>query len=310
MEKHISRRDFLKKTASGVGAGLTLSAFSHTGFEGAPVALQRRPLGKTGLNVTILGLGCVAIGYGRHTVEEGAEIVESCLNEGINYVDCASSYGNAEVKVGEVMKRRRRDAILTTKTLKRDREDAWMEINQSLERLQTGSVDLLQIHAINSFDDLERIMRKDGSLQAAIRAKDEGMASHIGITGHTRPEVIAEALRRFPFETTLVPLSSTDKLIHDFGEILFPLAKEKRFGIIAMKVLAAGRVTDHVPESLRYSFSLPVSTAIVGMGTAEEVKRNIQAARDFTPMSADEMNALVERTRSFATTSVMWWKRR
>jgi len=310
MTNQISRRDFLKKTASSVVAGLTFSAFSHSEFENSTKALQRRHLGNTGLSVTILGLGCVAIGYGRHTVEEGAEIVDACLNEGINYIDCASSYGNAEVKVGEVMKRRRNEAILTTKTLQRDREDAWKEINTSLERLKTDSVDLLQIHAINSFDDLDRIMAKDGSLGAALHAKDEGMASHIGITGHTRPEVIAEALRRFPFETTLVPFSSTDRLIHDFGETLFPLAEEKHFGIIAMKVLAAGRVTQHVPESLRYSFTLPVSTAIVGMGTINELKQNIQVARSFTPMPSDEMKALEDRTRSFATTSVMWWKRR
>ena len=309
MSQRITRRDFLKTTAAGVGAGLTLSAFSPPGLIGEK-PLPRRPLGRTGLKVTVLGLGCVAIGYGRHTVEEGAAVIEACLDEGINYIDCASSYGNAEVKLGGVMKRRRKEAIITTKTLKRDREEAWEEINASLERLETDSVDLLQIHAINSFEDLDRITAKDGSLGAALRARNEGMASHIGISGHTRPEVIAEALKRFPFETTLVPLSSTDKLIHDFGETLFPLAKEMSFGIVAMKVLAAGRVTQHVPESLRYAFSLPVSTAIVGMGTIDEVRQNVQIARTFAPMTPAEMKALEERTRDFATTSIMWWKRR
>ena len=310
MAQRITRRDFLKTTVSGMGAGLTLSAFSSPRSVERETPLSRRPLGRTGLNVTILGLGCVAIGYGRHNLEEGAAVIEACLDEGINYIDCASSYGNAEVKLGEVMKRRRKEAIITTKTLKRDRDEAWEEINTSLERLKTDSVDLLQIHAINSFEDLDRITAKDGSLGAALRAKDEGMASHIGISGHTRPEVIAEALMRFPFETTLVPLSSTDKLIHDFGETLFPLAKEQSFGMVAMKVLAAGRVTQHVPESLRYAFSLPVSTAIVGMGTIGEVKQNVEVARRFSPMTSNEMRALEERTRNFATTAVMWWKRR
>jgi aryl-alcohol dehydrogenase-like predicted oxidoreductase len=280
---------------SGVGAGLTLSAFSSPE---AATPLPRRLLGQTGLQVTILGLGCAAIGYGRHTVEEGAAVIEACLDEGINYIDCASTYGNAEVKLGEVMKRRRNEAIITTKTLKRGYEEAWEEINTSLEQLKTDSVDLLQLHAINSFEDLDRITAKDGSLGAALRAKEEGMASHIGISGHTRPEVVAEALKRFPFETTLVPLSSTDKLVHDFGETLFPLAKEQKFGIIAMKVLAAGRVTQHVPESLRYSLSLPVSTAIVGMSTAAEVKENVHVARSFSPMDLDEMKAILRRQAS------------
>ena len=306
----MTRRDFLKSTVSGVGAGLTISAFGTSAIAGGQTPLPRRPLGKTGLNVTILGLGCVAIGYGRQTVEEGAAVIETCLDEGINYIDCASSYGNAEVKLGEVMKRRRNEAIITTKTLKRSYDEAWEEINTSIERLKCDSVDLLQIHAINSFEDLDRITAKDGSLGAALRAKDEGMVSHIGISGHTRPEVIASALERFPFETTLVPLSSTDKLIHDFGETLFPLAQKQLFGIVAMKVLAAGRVTQHVPESLRYSFSLPISTAIVGMGSIGEVKQNVRAARNFSPMAPDEMKALEERTRDFATTNVMWWKRR
>jgi len=308
--KRMNRRTFLKTASTGtVGAGL---AFSGWRIPEGPVqgALPRRPLGKTGLQVTILGLGCVAIGYGRHSLEEGAAVVESCLNEGINYVDCASTYGDAELKVGEVMKRRRNEVILTTKTLERSREASWAEINRSLERLKTGHVDLLQIHSVNSLEDLDRVTGRNGSLGAAIRAQKEGMASHIGITGHTRPEVLVEALSRYPFETTLVPLSSTDKLIHDFGDALFTLAARQGFGVVAMKVLAAGKVVGHVPESLRYSMSLPVSTAIVGMGTESEVRANCSVARTFAPMSREEMTALQDRTRELATTSVMWWKRR
>ncbi len=199
--------------------------------------------------------------------------------------------------------------MLATKTLERSSDDAWREINRSLERLKTDHVDVLQIHSINRMDELDRITRKDGSLAAAIRAKDEGMCKHIGITGHTRPAVIKEAMNRYPFATALVPPSSTDKLINDFGEMLFPIANEKNFGIVAMKVLAAGRVTGNVAESLRYAMSLPVSTAIVGMGTMEEVRHNVEVARNFKPMTRQQMTALEEKTREFATTSVMWWKR-
>ncbi|MEX2115823.1 MAG: hypothetical protein WEB37_02965, partial [Bacteroidota bacterium] len=167
-----------------------------------------------------------------------------------------------------------------------------------------------QIHSVNTFDELDLITGRKGSLAAALRAKEEGMTTHIGITGHARPEVLVEAFRRYPFATALVPLSSTDKLVNDFGAQLFSLSQEKRFGVVAMKVLTAGRVTHHVRESLRYSFTLPVSTAIVGMGTLEEVFQNTGIAREFLPMSESEMASLEDKTHTFATTDVMWWKRR
>jgi len=307
MTHTISRRDFLKKSA-GAAVGYTMFRGSSNQTKESR-SLPKRPLGKTGLDVTILGLGCVAIGYGPHSISEGAEIVEACIDAGINYIDCASSYGNGEVKLGEVMKTRRNEVVITTKTLEREKNAAWSEINRSLERLKTDHVDLLQIHSINSMDVLDEVTGKSGSLASAVRAREQGMCKHIGITGHTRPDVIREALNRFPFETVLVPLSSTDKLINDFGDALFPLAKEKGLGVVAMKVLSAGRVTRYVPESLRYAMTLPVSTAIVGMGTLEEVRQNVEIARSFEPMTKAEMQALVEKTRDYASTSILWWKR-
>ena len=310
MDKRISRRDFIKSAANRtVALGIGLSTLRSFSISRDTKGIEKRHLGKTGLETTILGLGCVAIGYGPHTVREGAKIVEACIDAGINYIDCASSYGNAEVKVGEVMKSRRKEVVLATKTLERNKDDAWREINRSLERLKTDHVDVLQIHAVNSMDDLDRITSDNGSLSAAVRAKGEGMCKFIGITGHTRPEVIKAALGRFPFETTLVPLSSTDKTVNDFGDVLFQLAEKEHFGIVAMKVLAAGKVTQNVQESLRYAMSLPVSVAIVGMGTLDEVRQNVRVARTFLPMTPQEAAWLVEKTRPYATTSVLWWKR-
>lgn len=302
----ITRRDFVKATAGGV---LAAGVLGCTRLYGDKESLPRRALGSTGLYPTILGLGCATIGFGGHSREEGAAVVDACLNAGITYVDCASSYGDAELKVGTVMRTRRKEAILATKTLARERDASWAEIGRSLERLQTDHVDLLQIHAVNSSADLERVFAPGGSLAAATRARDEGLCTHIGITGHTRPDVIVEACRRFPFAAALVPLSSTDALVNDFGPHIFPLADERSIGVIAMKVLAAGKVTGHVGESLRYSLSLPVSLAIVGMGSKEEVETNARTARAFRPMTRTEMATLEERTRSSASTDVMWWKR-
>lgn len=306
MSRHITRRQFLKGTAAGtVALGLGIPARSSENSHPLPM----RPLGSTGLQVSILGLGCATLGYGPYSVGQGACIVEACIDAGINYIDCASSYGDAEVKVGEVMKSRRNEVVLATKTLERSYESAWREINRSLERLKTEYVDVLQIHSINRMEELDRVMANDGSLRAAVRARESGMCRHIGITGHTRPDVIKEALHRYRFATALVPLSPTDTQINDFGKVLFPLAQEKGFGVIAMKVLAAGRVTRFAAQNIRYAMTLPVATAIVGMGTVDEVRANVEVARNFVPMTAREMTELEERTKSYATTSVMWWKR-
>jgi uncharacterized protein len=298
----ISRREFIKKTSTAIiGAGLV-------GIKGSSAEIEKRELGKTGLKVTILGLGCAQIGALRN-FKLAVEIIETAIDLGINYIDTASTYGDAEEKVGEVMRSRRNEVVLATKTLQRDKESSWREINTSIERLKTDYVDILQIHSVNTMAELDKITSKNGSLYSVIKAKEQGLCKHIGITGHTRPEVIKEALNRFDFETVLVPLSSVDKLLNDFGDVIFPVAKKKNVGVIAMKVLSDGRVTDFVEDSLRYVFSLPISTAIVGVKSTVELKQNVEIAKNFVPMTKKEIDALIEKSRRYANTSVLWWKR-
>jgi aryl-alcohol dehydrogenase-like predicted oxidoreductase len=298
----ISRREFIKKTSTAIiGAGLV-------GIKGSSAEIEKRELGKTGLKVTILGLGCAQIGALRN-FKLAVEIIETAIDLGINYIDTASTYGDAEEKVGEVMRSRRNEVVLATKTLQRDKESSWREINTSIERLKTDYVDILQIHSVNTMAELDKITSKNGSLYSVIKAKEQGLCKHIGITGHTRPEVIKEALNRFDFETVLVPLSSVDKLLNDFGDVIFPVAKKKNVGVIAMKVLSDGKVTDFVEDSLRYVFSLPISTAIVGVKSIVELKQNVEIAKNFVPMTKKEIDALIEKSRRYANTSVLWWKR-
>ncbi len=298
----ITRREFLKKM------GTTVIGISLTKINEPKTEIEKRKLGKTGLEVTILGLGCAQIGTIR-SFKQAVKIIETAIDLGINYIDTASTYGDSEEKVGEVMKTRRKEVILATKTLQRDKDESWREINTSLKRLKTDYVDILQIHSVNTMYELDKITSKSGSLYAVIKAKEEGLCKHIGITGHARPEVIKEALNRFDFETVLVPLSSVDKLVNDFGEVIFPIAKKKNIGVIAMKVLSDGRFTKFVDESLRYVFSLPISTAIVGMRTIDELKQNVEIAKSFIPMTKEEMYQFIEKTKRHASTSILWWKR-
>lgn len=300
----LTRREFLKKIGATI-VGTGLAGFKDSKPE--KVKIEKRKLGKTGLEVTILGLGCAQIG-GMRSYKQAIKLIETAIDLGINYIDTASTYGDSEEKIGEVMRSRRKEVILATKTLQREKESSWREINTSLERLKTDYVDLLQIHSVNTMYELDRITSKNGSLNAVIRAKEEGLCKHIGITGHTRPEVIKEALNRFDFETVLVPLSSVDKLLNDFGDVIFPIAKNKNIGVIAMKVLSDGRFTNFVAESLRYVFSLPISTAIVGMKTLDELKQNVEIAKKFIPMTELEMKDFIEKTKKYTSPSILWWK--
>lgn len=303
------RRIFLK-ALSGIFASLALRGIAR-GLARGPfsVEIARRRLGNTDLDVSILGLGTSAIGFSGMNHGEAEGIINAAIDAGINYIDTASSYGDAEEKIGVVMKRRRKEAILATKALERDKSAAAKEIRRSLRRLQTDYVDLLQIHAVNDPRTLERVLREDGSLAAAIEAKEQGLVRYIGITGHRRPAVIASALERYPFATTLIPLSAADKSFHDFEESVFPIARRKGIGIIGMKVLADGRITGHTEACLRYTMSLPISCAILGVGSMEELEEDVRVARAFLPMSDGERRSVLEKFRPKATADVLWWKR-
>ncbi len=236
-------------------------------------------------------------------------ILNRALDAGINYIDTASSYRDAEEKTGWVMKSRRQEVVLSTKCLERDKTDAAREIRRSLRRLQTDYVDLLQIHAVNQNRTLDRVLREDGSVAAALEAKEQGLVRHIGVTGHRRPAVIASALELFPFATALVPLSAADKSFHDFEQVILPVARDRKIGVIGMKVLADGRITGHTEACLRYTFSLPVSCAILGIGSMTELEEDLRIVNAFRPMSETEMSQIVETLRPKATSKVLWWKR-
>jgi len=267
--------------------------------------MEQRLLGKTGLQVSILGLG----GYPLSLVDErqAIQVVNECLDQGVTYLDTASSYGDSEEKIGKVMRTRRREVVLATKTLERTRGAANQEIRRSMERLQTDLLDVLQIHAVNSMEILDQVTGPGGSLEAALEFQRAGAVRFIGVTGHRRPEVLVEALRRFEFATVLFPHSLADASLLDFLAQVGPEAQKRGTGMIAMKVLAQGKVRD-VSVALRYVWSAPITTAIVGMQSPREVRENAELAEAFAPLDREEAQALVAAHAPLATTRVLWWK--
>ncbi len=169
--------------------------------------MEQRRLGRTGHQSSVLIYGAAALA--EVDQETADRSLREALDAGIDHFDVAADYGDAEVRMGATLPSFRDRVFLATKTGRRDRDGAWSEINRSLERLRTDHVDLIQLHAVGDLDDLDRAVGPGGALEAAVRARDEGLARAIGITGHgpQAAQTHLEALRRFPFDTVLTPLN-------------------------------------------------------------------------------------------------------
>lgn len=259
---------------------------------------------------SILALGTAEI----PSNAEATRAITLALDAGVNYIDTAPSYRNtrSESVIGSFAEKRRKEFFLATKTLERSAEGAYRELKQSLARLKASYVDLIQIHAVNDNATLDQVLL--GAVKGLERAQKEGLTRFIGITGHTRPEVILRAIKEYPFDSILVPVSAADKWIGDFATEVIPKAKAKGIAVIGMKALkgierAEGSIRDATPW-LRYAFSLPIDTLAVGFRRYSDVLANIAIAQRFEPMSSPKRRELEEQAKRFANEDTLWWKKR
>lgn len=203
--------------------------------------MERRRLGRLEHQSSVLIYGAAALGDVSQDVADRS--VQEALDGGINHVDVAADYGDAELRLGPWMGEIRDRIFLATKTGRRDRESAWREINASLERLRTDRVDLLQLHAVGDLADLDRATGEDGALAAAVRAQEEGLVGAVGITGHGHeaPRTHLEALRRFPFATVLTPLNRAlwrDASYRSDYEALVEEVRRQDAGLMTIKTVS------------------------------------------------------------------------
>jgi aryl-alcohol dehydrogenase-like predicted oxidoreductase len=264
------------------------------------MALPHRPLGKTGVQVPIIGYGTAPLGkikvMDAPLLKKSESLLNHAIDQGITYLDTSPDYGS-QPKIGPVMKTRRDEVFLATKINKRQKKDVLDELRQNLKELQTDHVDLIQIHAVNAMADLETALAPDGAISALEEARRQGMTRFIGITGHARPWVLRHALERFEFDTVLVATGIVDRLVNGPEEVLLPLAQEQNVGVIAMKVYGHGELKQR-ELALRYSLSLPgVSLAILGMGAESEIDENVRLAQNIRPLSESELNTLIQEGR-------------
>ena len=325
------RRTFLK-TGGAVAAGLlaqaATTAKADTQLHAMPsnprtlTAMPTRNLGKTGYKVGIFSLGGQAALERGNNFDAAVPIIERALDLGINYIDTSSIYGGperwSEQYVGQVMKSRRNEAFLATKTKERTREGSLRMIEKSLKLLNTDHVDLWQLHDIGLPEDVDAVFAKGGAMEALIEMQQQGVVRYLGVTGHYRPEALIDTVNRHPFDCILMALSAADSHIHSFQEKLLPLVVEKQMGIIGMKVPARGRLLSSwtppsldaqrhswegsaiatrsgvmtMKDAMGFALTHPVSTIIVGCDNLQQLEENVRIARDFTPLSQTQMAAL------------------
>lgn len=256
----------------------------------------QRPLGATGVRVPLIGYGTAPLGKEHITREHAVRCLNHAIDCGITYLDTSPDYGS-EPHVGAVMQHRRDEVLLATKINRRSKQGVLDELKRSLDRLQTDHVDLIQVHAVNAWADLEQALAPDGAVAALEQARADGLVRYIGITGHTRPELLAYALRQYPFDSVLVALGIADHLVSGPDVFLLPTAQERNTAVIAMKVLGHGEFAN-IELALRFSLGLPgVALAILGMDSVAQIDQNVAIAARFQPISEEERQQLIAEVR-------------
>lgn len=308
-EDHATRREFL----GAVGATLTTASIL-SGQMQAGGEIPRRPLGSTGVQVSIIGVGGFHLGCAKDQ-SEARKIVDAALDAGINFFDNAWEYhdGRSEEWLGEALKQKRDRAFLMTKvcTHGRSKDIAMRMLEESLKRLQTDHLDLWQIHEVIYDNDPDLIFKPGGAAEALVEAKKQGKVRFVGFTGHKDPSIHLKMLEHgFPFDAVQMPLNCFDANFRSFETRVLPELHRRGIAALGMKsmggsgeMVAHGAVT--AAEALRYAMSLPVAVTISGMESLSVLQQNLEVARGFQPMSAAEMQHLRDRC-SFDASDGRW----
>jgi aryl-alcohol dehydrogenase-like predicted oxidoreductase len=305
------RRDFLQTTGL-VGAGLALSeslllaermpelTLSNTG----PDRIPHKPFGRTKETVSVIGIGGYSLGDSP-SLKEAVAIVHEAVDAGVTFFDNAWEYhdGTSEEWMGEALKGRRDKVFLMTKvcTHGRGKDVAMQQLEESLKRLKTDHLDLWQVHECVYDNDPERHFAKGGVIEALDEAKKAGKVRYVGFTGHKQPAIHLKMLSYdYPFDSVQMPLNAFDATYRSFATNVLPEVNKRGIAALGMKSLGGNGqpVTQGVvtaEEALRYAMSLSVATTISGIDSLAVLHQNLAIARGFTPMTAEEMEALRRR---------------
>lgn len=279
--------------------------------------METRRYGRTGHMSSVAVFGGAA--FMQISQEDADKVLQLILEAGINHLDVAPSYGQAEIRIGPWMPRERERFFLGCKTLERTREGAWNELQQSLKNLQTETFDLYQCHAVTTMEELDAITMKGGALEAFVKARQAGLTKFIGITGHgaDAPKIYLEALRRFDFDTVMFPLNfvqMADPEFRAYAEELIATCRAKDVGTLIIKSVTKGpwgekqrtATTWYEPfnksDQIQRAVNFVLSHDVTGLCTAGDTRvlpLVIEACKNFTRLNKTEMEEMIESGRQY-----------
>jgi predicted aldo/keto reductase-like oxidoreductase len=305
---NVTRRQFLKLAAA---TGLAMAAEARPWAGETISGMPYRALGRTGEKVSALGLGGFHIGVPRQE-QAGIRIIRSAIDQGINFMDNCWDYNNggSEVRMGKALRDGYRQKVfLMTKIDGRTKAAAARQLEDSLRRLQTDHLDLLQFHEVIRMEDPDRVFGPDGGIEAMLEARKSGKIRFIGFTGHKDPRIHLRMLEvaaahQFRFDAVQMPLNVMDAHFCSFQRQVLPVLLKDRVGVLGMKPMGSGAIlasqTVKPIECLHYAMNLPTSTVITGIDRLELLDQALEAAHTFRPMSEPEVAALLARTAEAA----------
>jgi predicted aldo/keto reductase-like oxidoreductase len=320
--ERLTRRRFLETAvgttvASAMAGGLLPSAHAHSDAHVAAADAKNgvpyRTLGNTGEKVSSVGLGGYHIGM-QSDEQESIRIIRTALDEGINFLDNCWDYngGTSEIRMGKALQDGyRQKAFLMTKIDSHTKQGATSQIDESLRRLQTDHIDLLQFHEVIRDTDPEAIFALNGALEAAVAAKQQGKIRFIGFTGHKSPQIHLKMLNtafahKFTFNSVQMPLNLMDAHYESFEKLVLPVLLAHNIGVLGMKPMGDGLIlqtkTVEAVECLKYALNLPTSVVITGCDSVAILRQALQTARTFRPLSHEQVAALLAKTEKAAQT--------
>jgi len=315
MDRRVFMRTCVVATAA-LGSSLPADAFTgaQSGFD--PRGLQTRVLGKTGVRIPVIVFGAGSRFCAVKDPEKSDELLNHALDHGFYYWDTAHTYVYdnvcSEERLGRVLKQHRDRIFLATKLSERSYDGAMQELEGSLKRLQTDRLDILQVHSINSLEDVDRIGAANSVLEVLRKAKEQNIARFVGFTGHASAEAMATMVERFSFDTMLIALNHHTQGKEDFEKQAIPAAARKGMGILLMKVIRPRETVEGLDpdELIRYALSLEHGhAAVIGTDSMEVLKKNLIMARDFTSLQPDRMERMHKSLEPFLTGQSLPWMR-
>jgi uncharacterized protein len=305
----MQRREFIKSAAV---AAFVMSLGQKTTFASPSGRIPYRVLGHTGEKVSLLGLGGYHIAQSFVSELMAIQIIRTALDSGVNFLDNCWDYHNglSEERMGKALRDGYRDkAFLMTKVDGRTARSASQQLDQSLQRLQTDHLDLIQMHQLAQMHEADQVFAPDGALEALIQAKRAGKVRYIGFTGHTSPKIHLHMLELadrhgFLFDSVQMPLNVMDAHFNSFGRGVLPVLAKKNIGILGMKTMGDKSILESKTvtpvECLKFSMNLPLSVCITGCDSMQVLQQALEAVRTFKPLTEEEVAAILARTEAAA----------